>query len=93
MQVKKNSLVDKKLHMTQQCVFAAQKDNCVLGCIPSNASSRTREVILSFYFALVRPHMQFWVLSIRRTWTCGASPEIRQIQRLEGWSTSPEKKS
>ena len=52
-------LVDERFNMSWQCVLAAQK-----GCIKRSMSSRSREVILPLYSALMRPHLdhcvQFW---------------------------------
>jgi len=50
--------VDEKLSMTQQCMLAAQKGNCVQSCIKRSMASRAREGILPLCSMLVRPHQE-----------------------------------
>ncbi|GAB0209438.1 mitochondrial enolase superfamily member 1 [Grus japonensis] len=73
-------LIDEKLNMSRQCVLAAQKANRVLGCIKRGMTSRSREVILPLYSALVRPHLEYcihvWGAPVEeRHGAVGESPE------------------
>ncbi|GAB0205602.1 hypothetical protein GRJ2_003025800 [Grus japonensis] len=52
-------LVDEKLNTSQQCTLLAQNINCILGCIKTSMTSRSREVTLPLYSALMRPHLEF----------------------------------
>ena len=89
-------LVDVKLDMSQQCTLAAQRANCILGCIKRNASSRLREVILPLCSILVRPHLksciQLWSPQCRKDMDLLEGVQRRPQKWSEGWSVSPTRK-
>lgn len=78
--------------MIQQSALAAQKGNCSLSC--SSVASRSKDIILSLYWAPVRPHLGSICSSGDNDKSNMALLEWIQKgpQRwLESWSTSPVK--
>ena len=55
------------------------KANCILGCIKGGVASREKEVFVSLYSSLVRPHLQYCI----QVWGLQQKKDVELLEKIQ----------
>ncbi len=76
-------LISNDSKQTEQCLKAANSANKILGMIKRNIKSRSKEVIVRLYKALVRPHLEYCV----QVWCPYLNKDIKCLEKVQRRAT------
>ncbi|XP_059589287.1 protein NDRG3 isoform X10 [Alligator mississippiensis] len=76
-------MIDHKMNMSLQCDAAASKVSKTLACIHRCFSSKSRDIILPLYLALVRPQLEYCV----QFWAPQFKNDVEKLERVQKRAT------